>query len=156
MTKFKVLTIPAIGSIEDEQEANTFMSQHKIINIDRQFVNNGQHSFWSLCIHYALLTPGSEVQSERKKARIDYKDVLSEEDFAKFAALREVRKALAERDGVPVFGVFNNEQLAQMVQKKVCNVNQMLAIEGIGASKMERFGRPVLAKLNELFQVNHA
>ena len=52
-----------------------------------------------------------------KTGRIDYKEVLDEKTFALFSKLREKRKVLAEKDAVPVYSVFTNEQLAQMAQR---------------------------------------
>ena len=50
-----------------------------------------------------------------KGKRIDYRDVLSEADFAVFKRLREWRKQVAAAEGVPVYTVFTNEQLATIV-----------------------------------------
>ena len=46
------------------------------------------------------------------KQRVDYKEVLSPADFALFAKLRDWRKATAEQEGIPVYAVLTNEQLA--------------------------------------------
>lgn len=110
---------------------------------------------WSLCIHFQQIA-NAPTQHVEKKPRIDYKDILSEEEFAQFAELRELRKVLAEKDGVPVFGVFNNDQLAQMIQKGVENATQLKAIQGIGDNKVERYGHPFLEKLRQFKQVSHA
>ena len=43
----------------------------------------------------------------------DYKQVLKPEEFEVFSRLREWRKGVAEKEGVPVYVVFSNEQLAE-------------------------------------------
>jgi ribonuclease D len=50
---------------------------------------------------------------------VDYKEVLKPEEFEVFSRLRDWRKNVAEKEGVPVYAVLTNEQLAQMVQKQV-------------------------------------
>ena len=49
----------------------------------------------------------------RNEGRIDYKEVLSAPEFERFARLRLLRKELAEKEGVPAYAIFTNEQLAQ-------------------------------------------
>ena len=45
--------------------------------------------------------------------------MLKPEEFEVFSRLRDWRKGVAEKEGVPVYVVFTNEQLAEMVKKKV-------------------------------------
>lgn len=47
--------------------------------------------------------------SDNKCERIDYKDVLSERDFALYAQLRNLRKFLSEQEGVPTYALFTND-----------------------------------------------
>jgi hypothetical protein len=48
--------------------------------------------------------------------REDYREVLSPEEFVVFSKLREVRKQFAEKESVPAYTIFTNEQLAEMVR----------------------------------------
>ena len=123
-------------------ELLSFLSQHRIVTIDRRFVEDAQNSFWALCVDYLETEMrggplhGAPGRAERK---IDYKEVLSAEQFLKFAQLRELRKKLAERDGIPVYAVFSNEQLAAMVQRGVTSRAALREIEGVGEAKVERY-----------------
>ena len=47
-----------------------------------------------------------------KPPEVDYREVLKPEEFEMFSRLREWRKALAEKEGVPVYTLLTNEQLA--------------------------------------------
>lgn len=47
----------------------------------------------------------------KEKPKIDYRDILKPEDFTIYSKLREIRKEIAEKNGVPVYTVFTNEQL---------------------------------------------
>jgi hypothetical protein len=45
-----------------------------------------------------------------KHGNVDYREVLDDKDFAVFAKLRTKRKELADKDGVPAYALFTNEQ----------------------------------------------
>ncbi len=69
------------------------------------------------------------------------------EEFEVFSRLRDWRKAVAEKEGVPVYVVLTNEQLAQMVQKKVNTKTGLKEIEGVGDPRVEKYGESLLALL---------
>ncbi len=65
-----------------------------------------------------------------------------------FRDLRETRKAIADRDGVPPFVVFSDASLRDMAQKRPRNRVEMLAVSGVGQVKFERYGEAFLSVLN--------
>ena len=81
--------------------------------------------------------------------KVDYREVLNADDFATFAKLREVRKPLAEAEGVAVFAVATNEQLAQFAREKAKTLAALQAIPGFGAARAEKYGEAFLAALAE-------
>ena len=142
--------IPIKQSAEALEEANRFLRAHSILCTDRRFVENGENSFWSLAVEYL---EGAQVAGGRPRAaasRIDYKEVLSPEDFAVFSRLRELRKQIAAADAVPVFTIFTNEQLAKLVTEKVDSKGAMRKIKGIGAATIDKYAERVLAALEEM------
>jgi superfamily II DNA helicase RecQ len=148
---YKIFSLSAAGDETTEQHLNAFLTQNKVIQVDRQFVAQGELSYWSMCVSYQPgITVSQTSTAATKKPRIDYKEVLTEAQFSHYAALRELRKQMAEQDGVPVFAVFTNEQLAKIVQQKVQNAMQLKAIEGIGESKLNRYGNAFLQLLHQL------
>ena len=136
------------------QELNSFCSQNKVLSFNESFVADGKNSFWAFSISY-LESSNSGLpntnQSSGKKQSIDYKEVLNEADFAMYVHLREIRKEEALKHGVPTYIIFTNEQLATLVTSKVTTKNQMLAISGVGQSRVEKYGEPFLKALNEFF-----
>jgi len=76
---------------------------------------------------------------------VDYKDVLSPEDFAVFAKLREWRKKTADAEAVPVYTIFNNEQLAKIVEKKIITKKALQEIEGVGEARVKKYGDAVIS-----------
>jgi superfamily II DNA helicase RecQ len=83
--------------------------------------------------------------------KLDYREVLSEADFEVFARLRLLRKQVAERDGVPPYAVFSNEQLADLVRQRATTSSAMARIEGIGAARVERYAAVFLPVLQACF-----
>jgi superfamily II DNA helicase RecQ len=78
---------------------------------------------------------------------VDYKEVLKPEEFEVFSRLREWRKGVAEKEGVPVYVVLSNEQLAEMVRQRVASQAQLGQIEGVGDARVEKYGAAVLERL---------
>ncbi|WGL17481.1 DNA helicase RecQ [Microbulbifer bruguierae] len=72
---------------------------------------------------------------------------ISLQDQPLWDALRALRKSLAEERGVPPYVVFHDATLREMLSAKPRNRAEMLAISGIGDSKLERFGDDFLALL---------
>ncbi|MBK7725379.1 MAG: RecQ family ATP-dependent DNA helicase [Dehalococcoidia bacterium] len=62
-----------------------------------------------------------------------------------FRDLRETRKAIADRDGVPPFVVFSDATLRDMAKKRPRNRMEMLSVSGVGQVKFERHGEAFLS-----------
>lgn len=77
----------------------------------------------------------------------DYQAELSAEDFAVFERLREARKGWAEAEGVPLYAIFTNKQLAAMAKSKATTPDALLKVEGMSAARVERYGERLLAVL---------
>jgi len=139
--KLAFFSIPVQSPMGVSGELNRFLESHVILGMERQFVQDGQNSLWAVCVSYQY---GSAAAAADKTSKTDYKEILSEEDFAVYAKLRDLRKELAERDGVPVYAVFNNKQLAEMVQGRVTTKAALQAISGVGKARAEKYGTPFL------------
>ncbi len=61
-----------------------------------------------------------------------------------FEALRELRKRLADAQGVPPYVIFGDATLTQMSRDKPRTDEEMLEINGIGQVKLERYGAEFL------------
>ena len=87
---------------------------------------------------------GTAIGGDSRRRRIDYKTVLSPEDFVVFAKLREWRKEVAAEEGVPVYTIFTNEQLAKIAEGRVQTQSGLAEIEGIGKSRITKYGSAVI------------
>lgn len=131
-----------------ETELNSFLSNHRVINIDRRLIDSGIDSFWSICVDFISTVQPNSPEAKQKKGRIDYREVLTPEEFNRFVGLRDLRSRIGIKDGVPVYTIFTNEQLAQMIQTNVQTVQELSRIEGIGDARLAKYGKPFIDLLN--------
>lgn len=149
--QYRFFHIPALDPRSGECELNEFCAQHRVASIDKSLVAAGANSFWVFCVGYYAPTDKPPMA---RKGRIDYREVLSEADFSVFVKLRSLRKELAEREGVPAYALFTNEQLAAMVTGKVACPADLQAIAGVGEAKTRKYGELFLALLADAFTPN--
>ena len=142
--KLFVLPIKNLGAAEAEM--NAFLRGHRVLAVKKEFVADGENSFWTFCVEY-LDGVGAGAMLPGGRPKIDYKEVLKPEEFEVFSRLRDWRKSVAEKEGVPVYAVLTNEQLAQMVQKQVKSKAGLKEIEGVGDARMEKYGEALLQLL---------
>jgi superfamily II DNA helicase RecQ len=75
---------------------------------------------------------------------VDYREILNAADFAVFSGLRVWRKAAAEKEGIPVYAVLTNDQLAQLARQRPTSKEALRGIEGIGEAKAARYAEGML------------
>ena len=147
--QLKMFTIPIKNVSEAEAEMNAFLRGHRVLAVKKEFAPDGENSFWSFCVEYldgATATTGGAASGSRPP-KVDYREVLKPEEFELFSRLRDWRKAAAEKEGVPVYAVLTNGQLAQVVQKKITTKAGLKGIEGVGEARMEKYGEALLRLL---------
>ena len=83
------------------------------------------------------------------RAMGDYKEILEPADFACFVRLRELRKELAKKEEVPAYAIFTNEQLAELARARPASPSGLTKIEGIGESRVKKYGTIFLKVLGE-------
>jgi ATP-dependent DNA helicase RecQ len=64
---------------------------------------------------------------------------------ARFAALRACRMALARAQGVPPYVIFHDATLLAIADAVPRSLDELARIPGVGAAKLERYGRTILA-----------
>jgi len=118
----RVFSIPMDGDLDAVEELNVFLRSQKVLSVEKvAVVDHGRH-YWSLCVEYlprrATDTPAARggMVSDSNKLRLDYREILSKDEFDRFAQLRVLRKQLAEGEGVPVYTILTNAQLADLAR----------------------------------------
>ena len=72
------------------------------------------------------------------------KEMVNEEDAPLLSALKAKRRALAEAAKVPAYIIFNDRTLIEMAETRPANLDAMARIGGVGAKKLENYGRAFL------------
>jgi ATP-dependent DNA helicase RecQ len=65
----------------------------------------------------------------------------------RFEALRELRRTLAAEHNVPPYVIFHDRTLKEMALTPPTTPSEMLAINGVGQAKLDRYGEAFLALL---------
>ena len=66
-----------------------------------------------------------------------------------------MRKEIAQAEGVPVYTIFTNEQLAQMVQSRATTKAALEKIAGVGDARIEKYGARMLEVLAQAWKDAH-
>jgi ATP-dependent DNA helicase RecQ len=76
--------------------------------------------------------------------RVAIKTMVAEEDAGLLSALKAKRRALAEAAGVPAYVIFADRTLIEMAENRPQNLDEMMGITGVGAKKLESYGKAFL------------
>lgn len=132
MAQYRTFFVPLTDDGEAQEALNAFLRSKRVLGVERVFAQTG----WAFCVEW--LEGGREAV--RPPPKVDYREVLSPKDFEVFSRLRSRRKELAERDGVQVYTVATNEQLAEMVKLGVTTPEDLRKIDGIGDARIGKYG----------------
>ncbi len=91
-----------------------------------------------------LAKPRVQEKARKKKRKIGPVADLSESDLRLFETLRELRKQLAEEQGVPPYVIFGDAALVEMSRERPSSEDEFLEINGVGQVKLERHGSTFL------------
>jgi ATP-dependent DNA helicase RecQ len=130
------------------------------VSIARQLIHRGYLLQDIADFSVLKLTPSAlqllrgEQTLELARPRVDEKPVskksskkvleLAPEDLRLFETLRELRKYLAEEQGVPPYVIFGDAALLEMCRERPSNEAEFLEINGVGQVKLERHGTSFL------------
>ena len=98
-------------------------------------------------VELSLRREAKVKRSRAARAKVAHK--LTGPDDELFELLRATRATLAIENGVPAYVIFHDATLLQMVQQRPLTEQEMLDINGVGASKLERFGDAFLDVLRD-------
>ena len=138
--KYRLFQFPIPVDDGELGELNRFLAEHRITAKSHQVVGS-RNPILLFIIEYTEEAP---TGTKSTRQRIDSREELSDAEFVVFSRLRDVRKSIAEQDGVPVYTIFTNAQLAEMVRKSIASLADLASIEGIGKARVEKYGKQVL------------
>ena len=138
----RVFVIPVVDAQEATAEYDNFINSHRVIETERRFVEEGMRSCWVVWVSFA---DGTEVK-RFKNEPIDYQKVLSKEDYEAFNRLRDIRKEISQSEGIAVYLVFENKELAEIATAKLFTIAAMQGNKVLNAQRVEKYGRLLLEK----------
>lgn len=147
---YRIFSIPIPNMGEEEAEMNRFLSSHRIVSVKTQWVMNGEVPYEVFTVEYSgardvdmhQFSAKTDVNGDR--GRVDYRKQLTQEQFVRYCKMRDERKKIADEESVKAFVVFTNEQLAAIARIEKPTVADLKKIEGIGESRMEKYGARIL------------
>jgi len=138
--------IPATDASASVEELNRFLRGHRVTSVAKHFVpSEGSHA-WLFCVEY-LERPLAAASGGGLEGKVDYKAKLPPEQFTLFSKLRALRKEIAEKEGVPAYTLFTNEQLAALANTQPKSLTDLERIEGIGPARVLKYGEAFLKLL---------
>ena len=138
---FKFFRISVHDDGTAEAELNSFLQCHRVLTVDRRWVDQGANSYWSFCVDYLDSASGTSTQKDGFRQRTkDYREILSPDDFAIYVKLRDLRKEIGQAEAVPVYTIFTNEQLAQFAQSHCRTKTDLSKISGVGPGRIDKYG----------------
>ncbi|MCC6884326.1 MAG: HRDC domain-containing protein [Verrucomicrobiales bacterium] len=140
--KFHLFQYP-LPAPEPLEDVNAFLASRRVASVSHHIVHGAAGSM----LVFVVQTVGEAVEKVAKQEKVDYRELMTPEDFQRFSRLRDERKKIAEAEGVPVYAVFTNAQLAQMVQGRCGTMADLMAVDGIGKARVEKHGERLLATL---------
>ncbi|USD65344.1 ATP-dependent DNA helicase RecQ [Vibrio sp. SCSIO 43136] len=98
-----------------------------------------------------LAVPRLDTAARSAKA-----DKLTSKNYDKklFARLRKLRKSIADEDGLPPYVVFSDATLIDMTEVMPTSYGEMLAVNGVGQRKLDKYADPFLDLIQEYLTNN--
>ncbi|MGU3352769.1 DNA helicase RecQ [Bacillus sp. M5A3_1b] len=87
-----------------------------------------------------------------RKERVETRQIV--QDHPLFEVLREVRKEIAQGEGVPPFVIFSDQTLKDMCAKMPQSDSELLTVKGIGEHKLVKYGSHFLQAIQHFIKDN--
>lgn len=92
--QIRVFAVPMDGDPEAIEERNRFLRGNRVLSVEKvAVIDHGRH-YWSVCVEFLQartsnsLAPAASNTADSTKPRIDYREILSKDEFSRFARHR--------------------------------------------------------------------
>ena len=137
--QLKFFWLSCDNSEETENELNQFLQTVRVVSLEREFLAKDSQ----ICIILKYKEKQDSVK-QNKASKIDYREVLSPEDFSLYAKIRDWRKAIAKTNGLQLYTVLTNEQMATIAREQIITKQELEKVEGIGKSRLDNYGDKII------------
>jgi len=144
----KLFTIPITNITEQEKALNSFLSTNKITEFEKKLVQTETQAFWCIYINYEKKAETATFTAKSIRKKIDYKSVLSVEEFNKFEKLRAIRKTIAQQAAISAYVVATDAELSQIIKLPEITEANLKKITGFGDKKAKKYGKLIVEYYN--------
>ncbi|ATI59960.1 MULTISPECIES: DNA helicase RecQ [Bacillus] len=148
--EFNFHTLPTYGllsnrSVKEVSEFIEFLISDELIAVE--------HGIYPTL---KVTEKGKEVllgkENVLRKERVETRQIV--QDHPLFEVLREVRKEIAQGEGVPPFVIFSDQTLKDMCVKMPQSDSELLTVKGIGEHKLVKYGSHFLQAVQHFIEEN--
>ena len=145
----KLITIPFQNEIDgfDDQKLNDFLKDKKVASIKEYFFRESGRCYFTFVVDYEAKEIQDASKSPIKKFDESWRNILSEEDMGVFNVLKDWRRRVCEKEGIPPYIAFTNNQLAMIVKKRPQTLDALSEIAGVGKAKIAKYGKDILSMM---------
>ncbi|MEK4213530.1 ATP-dependent DNA helicase RecQ [Bacillus wiedmannii] len=150
VSEFNFHTLPTYGllsnrSVKEVSEFIEFLISDELIAVE--------HGTYPTL---KVTEKGKEVllgkETVLRKERVETRQIV--QDHPLFEVLREVRKEIAQGEGVPPFVIFSDQTLKDMCAKMPQSDSELLTVKGIGEHKLVKYGSHFLQAVQHFIEEN--
>ena len=155
----KTITVKYSSALEGfpDGPVRDFAAHHQILRSSHHFfIHDGiPHLTFVLSCHRVDAGPREEVAGVSGKEKTeDWKSTLSESDYSLFNSIRTWRNETCREEGIPPYLLGTNQQVAEISRRKSKTLQELAGVRGFGEAKIEKYGKQILALVNEDDQVS--
>jgi ATP-dependent DNA helicase RecQ len=132
----------------DDSAVAGFIADKDLLSVEDHFFVKDEIPYLTLVIRYRpTIQPvaAEEITKTQKQRDETWRDLLTENDWPLFETLRAWRKERSDQEGIPLYVICNNRQLAQIIKARPKTLAALGHIEGFGEKKLQKYGHDILA-----------
>ncbi len=149
LTKIFTIRFSEAKDCFDDTELRDFIKNKEVLSLREHFFQRHEIPYLTVMVNYNLQSVVQPQTDGKKEHDESWRELLKPEDMPLFNAMRDWRNETSRRRGIAPYIICTNKQLAEIVQKRVANKNQLAQIEGIGKAKIENFGDDIVALMSK-------
>jgi superfamily II DNA helicase RecQ len=141
---FKIITIPfdRVHKGFNEEVLSKFILNKQVKFHRAEFFQDGEDAYWTIFLEYdPLLEKAAEREIER----------LNEPQRLLLDRLKAWRKEKGEKDGVPVYIIGTNRELADIAVQAPRTLEALKAVKGFGKGKLAKYGKEIIDIINAFY-----
>jgi superfamily II DNA helicase RecQ len=146
LTQYRSFFVSPFGEDSVCDELNAFLKSHRIVNVEKRLIDGERGTGWLFLVEYG---GDNKNRPSASSPRVDYREILNDQEYALFDKLRQLRRELAEKQGIPVYAVFTNDHLAGMIKSKAASLKDISKLPGAGEARVKQYGEAFLKILAE-------